>query len=462
MIPIVIICYNNYKYVDNTINQFKKINKEYINYIQIVDNCSTCKDTIDYLTNTTCKVIYNKTNDGPWITPTKNEDIYNQLPSQFIMTDPDLEFNPNLPINFIEILIELSNKYKCRKIGFALDISDFNKMYDDIYAAKILTIYEWEIRFWKNKLDDTNYELYKSEIDTTFCLVNKLYFDTNFDIRIAGNFTCKHLPWYKDNKLFTIHETYLLNKKTTNISGISKLIIPYMEKKYLRITENDELFLLENTESDKNIHFWKNIYSKWENETFAIFDTYLNKDKVFIDIGGWIGTTAMYGSRKSKHVYSVEADTKSFEDMSKNIQINCKKNYTLLNNAIFNVDDIQVKFGKNKFLQNSKLNDSTSQIYNENDTSNDYYLVNTITIKSIISKYNINTSEISLIKVDIEGGEEYILDDLYTMYKEYKIPLYISFHYSWWKNKDLRRFSFLTDHQKNSIYNNPFISLLFN
>ena len=36
MVPIIVICYNNYKYVDNTLKQILKINKEYYKNIQIL------------------------------------------------------------------------------------------------------------------------------------------------------------------------------------------------------------------------------------------------------------------------------------------------------------------------------------------------------------------------------------------------------------------------------------------
>jgi hypothetical protein len=39
-------------------------------------------------------------NNGPWINETTNIHIYNDLPDQFIITDPDLQFNKNLPLNF--------------------------------------------------------------------------------------------------------------------------------------------------------------------------------------------------------------------------------------------------------------------------------------------------------------------------------------------------------------------------
>jgi FkbM family methyltransferase len=293
--------------------------------------------------------------------------------------------------------------------------------------------------------------------------VNKKYTykEYEYHIRIAGNFTAKHLPWYIENEIYNTYENYINSINTTRISSISKIIISYIENKYLKINKNNELFLIENNESNQNLYFWKNVYSQWEYDTFEVFDKYLSKDKIFIDIGGWIGTTAMYGSRKSKHVYSIEADNNSFNDMIINFKRNCINNYTLINKAIFNIDNIEIKFGKNLYLENSKMNDSTSQIYNDDIITNDYYLAETITIENIIKKYQIDASEISLIKVDIEGGEENILDDLFNIHIKYSIPLYISFHHSWWKDKNLDRFYFLSSNIKDKILSNPFISILF-
>lgn len=458
-IPIIIVCYNNYLYVKNTLSQILKINKEYYKNIQILNNQSTCLNTINFLKSVDVKVINNIDNYGPWISDYCNKHIYDDLPNKFILTDPDLQLNENIPNNFIEILSNLSDKYKTSKIGFALNIDDFEKFYKDTYANS--TIYEWEKQFWEKRIDDDNYELYEALIDTTFCLINKNNMIEDYRIRIAGNFTAKHLPWYIENDIYNTYENYINSINTTNISSISKVIKSYTENKYLKIYKNNELFLIENNESNVNLSFWKNIYNQWENETFEIFDKYLSKDKIFIDIGGWIGTTAMYGARKSKHVYSVEADNKSINDMMINLKTNCTNNYTLINKAIFNIDDIKIKFGKNVHLENSKMNDSTSQIYSDDIITNEYYLAETITIENIIKKYQINVSKISLIKVDIEGGEENILNDLFDIRIKYGIPLYISFHYTWWKDKDLDRFSFLSSHIKNEIILYPFISIVF-
>jgi FkbM family methyltransferase len=468
-IPIVVFCYNNYKFVKNTVEQLLKINKLYAKCIKIIDNYSNDKDTIDYLESIDINIEWRTKNTKSWITLTYNDDLYHSLPNYFILTDPYLKFNDGLPKDFIKTMIKLSNYYKTEKIGFALDISDFDLMYQD-YCIENKTIYDMELEYWTKEINNPVYELYELHelsIDATFYLINKKYAETNKIIRIGGNFTAKYLPWYRlsephgkkypsyrDNTICNTYENYVMNKNTNDLPIISRLVIPYIESKYLKVFKNNELFFIENDKNNEHLEFWINKYSNWEKEMFKIFDKYLDKNKIFIDIGGCIGATCIYGSRKSKHTYSIESDIKSFDEMKRICNINCR-NYTLINNIIFDKNNITVKFRKNKLQQSiSKINDNAVE-------PNEFYNVKTITLKNIISTYNIDPVEISLIKVDIEGGEEYILNDLYEMNKRYKIPLYVSFHYSWWKNKNLNRFSILNQDHITQIQNNPFVPLLF-
>jgi hypothetical protein len=419
-IPIIIICYNNYRYVENTILQILKINKDYNKNIIILNNASTCVDTIKYLKNLEdVYVIDHIQNFGPWIWLDNNRPIYDILPNKFILTDPDLKFNKNIPSNFIEILANLSDKYKTSKIGFALDISDHEKFYmtTDCMGISSNTLYINEKKYWDSKINDNNeYELYNAAIDTTFSLINKenVANGSTLDIRVAGNFTAKHIPWYIDNEIYNVYDNYYYNSNTTSISTISKTIISNINNKYLKIYKNEELFFIENNINNPNLSFWKDNYSSWNNEMFEIFDKYLSNDKIFIDIGGWIGATSMYCSRKSKHIYAIEADISAFNDMKDNIKANCENNYTLINKTINNID-------------------------------------NSNTLETIIKNNNIDLSNISLIKVDIKGGEENILNTLYDIHIKYGIPLYISFHYNLWNNKNLDRFHYLSEYNKNII-----------
>jgi GR25 family glycosyltransferase involved in LPS biosynthesis len=239
-IPILIICYNNYKYVENTITQLISINKNYKNNIIIVNNSSTESDTRLYLDKIrTTFTVLDRANNGPWIDETRNTDLYKQLPDKYILTDPDLEFNKNLPNNFIEILSELSDKYNCKKIGFALDISDYDKMYQYNDYLFEQNIYDHENQFWRNKIDNKDYILYTASMDTKFFLYNKKYGCSEMSIRIAGNFTAKHLPWYIDNNLLTIEEKYIYNNYNI-YSATSKFFLRYLDKMY-NIVEDDNV-----------------------------------------------------------------------------------------------------------------------------------------------------------------------------------------------------------------------------
>jgi len=237
MIPIIIVCYNNHKYVENTLVQILKINPEYYNQIIIMDNLSTDAETIQFLRDKedSVKVIYNDTNNGPRVNTSCNQHVYDKMPDKFILTDPDLEFNENLPSNFIEILSELSDKYNSHKIGFALRIDDFEDMFPSkTYAfCAILrlhqNIYEWESKFWTKKLPDENFELYEADIDTTFALVNKKI-SPGFHIRVAGNFMARHLPWYiNKHDILNIDEKCKLYRSQSKISTISKTSWEYLK-----------------------------------------------------------------------------------------------------------------------------------------------------------------------------------------------------------------------------------------
>jgi hypothetical protein len=241
MIPIIIICHNNHKYVDNTIKQIANINADYLQNIIIVNNSSDNITTIEYLKNLSYKVI-NNSNNGPWINNNCNKHIYDILPSKYIVTDPDLEFNPNLPKNFIEQMEEIMDSYDAAKVGFALSIEDHHEFYQDIYQNN-KTIYQWEKPFWDFIIYNDTYVLYSAPIDTTFCLFNKNP-ETDISLRVADNFTAKHLPWYIDDKILNIEERFLFYINQPLISTTRNLILNHIVKNYNIIQENDNYIFI--------------------------------------------------------------------------------------------------------------------------------------------------------------------------------------------------------------------------
>ena len=94
----------------------------------------------------------------------------------------------------------------------------------------------------KHPIKNSEYELYNYWVDTTFCLVNTKYQKQNMNIkhhymnstkpaiRIAGKFSVKHLPWYKDSlSKIPKDELYAYVKNAKSSTLVSKCILPRLK-----------------------------------------------------------------------------------------------------------------------------------------------------------------------------------------------------------------------------------------
>ncbi|HXL97289.1 MAG TPA: FkbM family methyltransferase [Steroidobacteraceae bacterium] len=61
---------------------------------------------------------------------------------------------------------------------------------------------------------------------------------------------------------------------------------------------------------------------KWEPDTFAIFDRFLDRQHCSIDVGAWIGPTLRYGCQLAKMAYGLEPDPIAFAELEQNIDLN--------------------------------------------------------------------------------------------------------------------------------------------
>ncbi len=212
--PAFIIGYNQLSYIKNMVKQLSK----YTSDITVIDNDSTFQPLLDYYTNEfPYTLLKQKQNFGH--TVYKNDHIQQLTGDYYILTDPDLQFNSSLPDNFIDELVAISNNLLAYKVGFALLIDSEEVRTDVTFSGH--TIKEWEAQFWNKKLTyslNPNLLLYDAGIDTTFCLINRTMYSAN-QIRVAGDYTCVHIPWMKgfhnlllDNE----YETYLKNNYSTS------------------------------------------------------------------------------------------------------------------------------------------------------------------------------------------------------------------------------------------------------
>lgn len=230
MIPIIIVCHNNGWMVEKTINDiYDKFTKS--NFI-IVDNASTTQPTLDILEKLINKprvILHRFTDNGSPRRIFFEPSLYKYTKNPYIITDPDLDLS-TLPNNTIDTLMKIAMKYKTFKVGLAIDISQK----DDLFSY----VYENEKIFWTNKINDSNYELYNAQIDTTFCLICNLITTENKDfwqnnIRVAGPYTIKHLPFHKSyiDSLEDEKFNEYFNNNDREISSNTSEIIKYRKSK---------------------------------------------------------------------------------------------------------------------------------------------------------------------------------------------------------------------------------------
>jgi FkbM family methyltransferase len=184
----------------------------------------------------------------------------------------------------------------------------------------------------------------------------------------------------------------------------------------ITVNKNNVSFKVEDSEElhqDVGYNFWSEKYSSWEPSTFQVLDKYLSKDKDYLDIGSWVGPTAIYASFHCRQVVAVEPDPTSYQILQKNISLNSINNITSLNKAASKL--------KTAFLECNKFfGDSMSRVSQQ---VNSGVSVETIGLDELIS-----LGDFSLIKIDIEGHEFELVKEYIDILDEHKIPLLLSTH----------------------------------
>jgi len=195
--------------------------------------------------------------------------------------------------------------------------------------------------------------------------------------------------------------------------------------------------------------FTKIAFPSWEPGTFEMFDWVKNSSKTAIDIGAWIGTTSVWLSKNFNRVVSVEADKRSIYFLNRTIELSDCTNVTICPHPIYSSREKRVFGGIN-----GTLNTSMSQIKDASDHPSDYTM-ETLTFDDILATTNTRIEDVSFIKCDIEGGEEYILESLLDTADKHGIDVYMSFHVGFWKHHVPESFTTLFAKWAGRIYAAP-------
>ncbi|GHT82359.1 hypothetical protein FACS1894137_01080 [Spirochaetia bacterium] len=182
---------------------------------------------------------------------------------------------------------------------------------------------------------------------------------------------------------------------------------------------------------------------KWEPETFAFYKKYVSPMKEIIDIGGWIGPTVLIAySYNPKRISVVEADPANYQIL----KTNCLKNYLndkveLNNICIADETGKIVEFG---YTDEEVLDTSTKGIGGKR------VKVSTISLEDFLkTKDMVN---VNIIKIDIEGGEQFIGNGIDYISKFPGINVLLSIHVPFWLDKIKTMEMLLKEFEKFNLY----------
>lgn len=213
-IPIVICNRDRLSTLRNLIDDLVLL---YYTNIFVLDNQSTYQPLLDYYKDCPAEIIYleNIGHQALW----KSGVMSRFADHEFIVyTDSDIELNEHVLPGFIEQMIIVAKDYRIDKVGCALRITDLP---DNSYCSKIISI---ESQYWRQKLQHAIYEVYSAPVDTTFCIVKPNKPFQYEAIRIAGNFTARHIPWYNTWDNLSEEEQYYVTHADRNIASFKQLL----------------------------------------------------------------------------------------------------------------------------------------------------------------------------------------------------------------------------------------------
>jgi len=158
----------------------------------------------------------------------------------------------------------------------------------------------------------------------------------------------------------------------------------------------------------------------WEPDTLDLIRDHVDARTLFLDIGGWIGPTALYAAALGAAVIVVEADPKALPALNRNIALNpgMAGRIEIVAKALY------PETGKVRFGSRRKGGDSMSSLVHEHMAT--AWEVETITPERLAELCR--GAEKVFLKVDIEGGEYVVLAKADALFALPLAAVHLSLH----------------------------------
>ncbi len=149
----------------------------------------------------------------------------------------------------------------------------------------------------------------------------------------------------------------------------------------------------------------KILLSDHPHDIITVFVVFVRQDygmipaeNIVVDIGANIGVFSLYAARcKMKKIYAFEPNSESYQLLLKNIELNnLQETILATQSAIYKNDGEKVAFPRSGSMYSAIIQDTNHQ---------EYEMVDTITLNSIVEQTCQADERIDLVKLDCEGAE---------------------------------------------------------
>jgi FkbM family methyltransferase len=172
--------------------------------------------------------------------------------------------------------------------------------------------------------------------------------------------------------------------------------------------------------ADDQPTFWDKVESgRWEPETLALIDRQVAPGSTFLDLGAWVGPTALYAAARGARVIALEADPVALAQLRRNLAVNpaLAQRIEVLARAVHAAKG-RVALGARR-----KAGDSMSSVLIPAGAAT--WMADTITPHALAAR--IGPGRL-FVKVDIEGGEYELLPAMQPLVDRPDCRVLVSFH----------------------------------
>lgn len=186
-----------------------------------------------------------------------------------------------------------------------------------------------------------------------------------------------------------------------------------------RIVKNGCAWCVGNHQSD----FWDRVENgDWEPDTYRVFDRFLDARHSCLDIGAWIGPTALYAASRARHCYALEPDPVAFAALRDNVALNpsLAGRISLFQQCVAPACG-PVRIGNRTSPAGG--DSMSSLLFASSGVS---WQAQGVTLETFLAQHAIH--DCNFIKMDIEGGEFDVLPAIGGYLADHRPTLYLSLH----------------------------------